>query len=73
MAISEELTNETLASLFNDNFQLAFQSIQLARNEVNAGNETTMQQVLKEIKKNPHLHTFDDTVLGDTQVEKTNQ
>lgn len=69
----EELTNETLSSLFNNNFQLAFQSIELARNQIKAGHETSMQKVLKEIKKNPHLHTFEDRVFNDDNVEKTNQ
>jgi hypothetical protein len=56
----KELTNEKLSSLFSDNFQLAVTAIRLAQNEVNAGREVTMQNVLAQIKLHPHLYSFED-------------
>ncbi|MCH9631104.1 MAG: hypothetical protein S4CHLAM37_11180 [Chlamydiia bacterium] len=54
------LTNEALASLFCDNFQLAITAIKLAQNEVKAGHEVTMQSTLAQLKQNPHLYTFEN-------------
>lgn len=56
----KELTNEALASLFSDNFQLAITAIKLAQNEVSAGHEVTMHKVLDQIQERPNLYTFED-------------
>lgn len=68
MKTNDELTNEGLSSLFADNFQLAFYSIRLARNEIKAGHETSMQKVLKEVKKNPQLYAFQDHLLDQSHL-----
>ncbi len=73
MKQNEELTNEELTKLFTDNFQLALHSISMARNHVKAGQETSMQSVLKEVKKNSNLHSFEDHVLDKTNTDQTNQ
>ena len=53
-----ELTNELLATLFSDNFQLALTAIRLAQHEMEAGHEVTLQSVLTTIKKHPDTYTF---------------
>jgi len=55
----KELTNEGLASLFNDNFQLAVTAIRLAQNEVVAGHEVNLHKVLHQLKQHPNLYSFE--------------
>jgi|GEM_PF-1281807 len=59
----KELTNEELSSLFADNFQLTVTAIRLAQNEVIAGHEVSLHTVLDQLKKNPHLYTFENRLV----------
>lgn len=65
----EELTNEAISSLFKDNFTLAITAIRVAQNEVKGGRDVTMQSVLKELKANPHLFSFEDHVYVSDESE----
>ncbi len=58
-----ELTNETLATLFSDNFQLALTAIRLAQHDMEAGHAVTLQSVLATIKKHPNTYTFVNRAL----------
>lgn len=49
----DQLTNEGLRGLFKSNFELANQSIRLARFYIKSGHEVTMSKLLNEIKRNP--------------------
>ncbi|GAB4189870.1 MAG: hypothetical protein Tsb0015_10710 [Simkaniaceae bacterium] len=51
MIMKENLTNEKLAKLFKDNFQMAFYAIQEARNKIYAGKEVVPSHLLEEIKR----------------------
>ncbi|MBM3191168.1 MAG: hypothetical protein FJZ63_00760 [Chlamydiae bacterium] len=57
------LTNEALATLFHDNFQMAVTAIHLAQNEMAAGHEVTLQSVLKTIKEHPDTYSFENRTL----------
>ena len=59
----KELTNEMLATLFNDNFQMAVTAIRLAQHEMLAGHEVTLQSVLATIKQHPETYTFQNRAL----------
>lgn len=52
-ATRDQLTNESLRGLFKSNFELANQSIRLARFYIKSGHEITMTKLLNEIKRNP--------------------
>lgn len=52
-ATRDQLTNEGLRGLFKSNFELANQSIRLARFYIKSGHEITMTKLLNEIKRNP--------------------
>lgn len=49
----DQLTNESLRGLFKSNFELANQSIRLARFYIKSGHEISMTKLLNEIKRNP--------------------
>lgn len=68
MTPMEDLTNEQLSKLYNDNFQLAFDAIQRARNEVRRGADTNLHKILRDVRKNPHLNTFEETVISEDHL-----
>jgi hypothetical protein len=47
------LTNETLKSLFKNNFLLVNQAINLARFYIKSGHEVKLGKLLQELKNNP--------------------
>jgi hypothetical protein len=49
----DALTNETIKSLFKNNFVLVNQAINLARFYMKAGHEVKMSKLLQELKNNP--------------------
>jgi len=49
----DSLTNETIKSLFKNNFMLVNQAINLARFYMKAGHEVKMSKLLLELKNNP--------------------
>lgn len=50
----DELTKESYTTLFKDNFQLTHYAIDIARRQIQSGNEElNVTQLLKEIRKNP--------------------
>jgi hypothetical protein len=51
--LREQLTNQSLRGLFKSNFELANQSIRLARFYIKSGHEVSMGKLLSEIKRNP--------------------
>jgi NAD-dependent DNA ligase len=51
MTQKENLTNEKLAKLFHDNFQMSFYAIQEARSRIYAGKEVVPTGLLEEIKR----------------------
>ena len=61
----DQLTNEQLKSLFKSNFELANYAMQMARYQVAAGVETSVESILLEIIKNPReysLHELADLI-----------
>ena len=54
MAQRDQLTSQALRSLFKSNFDLAAYAIGLARYYIRSGREITIDQLLDEIRKNPH-------------------
>jgi hypothetical protein len=51
--IRDSLTNETIKSLFKNNFMLVNQAINLARFYIKSGHEIKMGKLLQELKNNP--------------------
>lgn len=52
--IKDELTKESYSTLFPDNFQLTQYAIEVARKQIQNGNEDlNVTKMLKEIRKNP--------------------
>ncbi|MBF5059493.1 hypothetical protein [Candidatus Neptunochlamydia vexilliferae] len=50
----DELTKESYTSLFDDNFELTHHAIEVARKQIEQGNEElNVTQMLKEIRKHP--------------------
>ena len=52
--VYDELTKESYAALFNDNFELTHYAIQAAQQQIQGGNEDlNVTRLLREIRKNP--------------------
>ncbi len=50
----DELTKESYTTLFHDNFELTHYAIEVARKQIEQGNdELNVTQMLKEIRKHP--------------------
>lgn len=58
MAQRDLLTNEQLKNLFKSNFELANYAMQMARYQVAAGVETSVESILLEILKNPRHYSL---------------
>ena len=56
----DQLTNEQLKSLFKSNFDLATYAMQIARYQIAAGQETSVQMILDDILKNPREYALHD-------------
>jgi hypothetical protein len=54
MASKEQLTSQRLRSLFKSNFDLAAYAIGLARYYIRSGREITIDQLLDDVRRNPH-------------------
>lgn len=52
------LTNEQLKKLFKSNFELANYAMQMARYQIAAGVETSVEDILDEILKNPRHYSL---------------
>ena len=55
--MKEHLTNEKLKKLFKNNFDLASYAIRLAEYYIRSGHEVHVDDLLEEIRKNPHEYT----------------
>lgn len=51
--MTDSLTNEGLAGICDNNFDLAHYAINLARYYIKSGKEVTLTEILKDIKKHP--------------------
>ena len=51
--MDDEMTNESLRGICSSSFELAHFAIRLGRYHMKAGHETTLQEILDEIRKNP--------------------
>lgn len=54
----DQLTNEQLKNLFKSNFELAIYAMEMARYQVAAGQETSVEDILDEIKSNPRQYSI---------------
>ena len=54
----DQLTNEQLKNLFKSNFELAKYAMEMARYQVAAGQETTVEDILDDIIHNPRQYSF---------------
>lgn len=52
--MAEALTNEALKGICNSNFELAHFAIELARYYIKSGRETSLREVIRDVKKHPH-------------------
>ena len=55
--MKEYLTNEKLKKLFKNNFDLASYAIRLAEYYIRSGHEVHVDDLLEEIRRNPHEYT----------------
>lgn len=56
MAGKETLTTQSLRAHFKSNFDLAAYAIGLARFYIRSGRDITIDQLMDEIRKNPHQY-----------------
>lgn len=54
--VKEQLTSQGIRSLFKSNFDLCAYAIALARFAIRSGREVTVDQLLEEIRRNPHQY-----------------
>ena len=52
----DQLTSQRLRALFKNNFDLAAYAIGLARYFIRSGREITIEQILDEVRRNPHQY-----------------
>jgi outer membrane protein assembly factor BamD (BamD/ComL family) len=70
MPLRDQLTSQGLRSLFKSNFDLAAYAIRLARFYIKSGREITVDQLLEEVRKNPHQ--YNETTLKELEaIEET--
>jgi hypothetical protein len=69
----DQLTNEGLRGLFKSNFELANQSIRLARFYIKSGHEISMTKLLNEIKRNPSEQYLKDLMQMEDEGEETTE
>lgn len=55
-----QLTSQRLRSLFKSNFDLAAYAISMARHGIRAGKEMTIDELLDDVQRNPHLDSFEE-------------
>ncbi len=67
----DQLTNEGLRGLFKSNFELANQSIRLARFYIKSGHEVSMSKLLNEIKRNPSEDYLKDLMQMEEEGEES--
>lgn len=72
--LRDSLTNETIKSLFKNNFLLVNQAINLARFYMRSGHEVKMGKLLQELKNNPSEEYIKDLqALEDADRENPDQ
>ena len=49
----QKLTNEVLTKLFRNNFELALYAMEIARRNIKAGKEFTLETLLTEVQNHP--------------------
>ncbi len=54
MPIRDQLTTQSVKVLFKSNFDLTAYAIKLARSYIRSGVEVTLEQLLDDIRRNPH-------------------
>ncbi len=59
--LEDNLTNEKIAGLFKDNFQMSFYAIQEARHKIYAGKEVSPSHLIEEIKRKMSQRESTDT------------
>jgi hypothetical protein len=58
--MKDQLTNEALKKLFKNNFELAQYAIRVARYFVKSGHEVNVDELLRDIQKNPDLYRIEE-------------
>jgi outer membrane protein assembly factor BamD (BamD/ComL family) len=66
MPLRDQLTTQGIRSLFKSNFDLAAYAIRLARFYIKSGREVTVDQLLEEIRKNPHQ--YDEATIKELEA-----
>lgn len=52
--MADNLTNESLKGICNSNFELAHFAIELARYYIRSGRETSLREIVRDVKKHPN-------------------
>lgn len=58
--MKDNLTNEALKKQFKNNFELALYAIRVARYFVKSGHEVNVDELLRDIQKNPDLYRIEE-------------
>ena len=61
----DQLTNEALKKQFKSNFELANYAISAARYLIKSGHEVVVEDLLRDIQKNPNLYRVEDLEAAD--------
>lgn len=70
--MAETLTNEALRGICNSNFELTHFAIDLARYYMASGRETSLREVLRDIKRHPNPRYLEELKEID-EIEKRAQ
>ncbi len=69
--MTDALTNEALKGICNSTFDLANYAMDLGRYYIKSGHETSMREILRDVKRNPNpsyvqdLKDFDEQEMRD--------
>lgn len=74
--MTDTLTNETLRGICNSNFDLTNYAIDLGRYYIKSGHETSMKEILRDVKRNPNpdyvqmLKDIDEQEMREREEER---
>ena len=58
--MTDALTNEAMKGICDSNFQLVHYAIKLARYYMHSGRETSLREVLRDVRKHPDPHYIEE-------------
>ena len=70
--MTDALTNETMKGICESNFKLIHYAIDLARYYMQSGRETSLKEVLRDVRKHPNPHYIEELRNID-EIEKEAQ